>query len=392
VEFPTVGYAKIIGTTDYPDLVGYVMITELNSTHSKIDYNVSGLMPGLHGLHIHTWGDITGTAGMRLGGHYNPTGTDHGCFPSAARHVGDLFNISANSDGFSNGTHIRDLIHVQGDYSAIGRGIIIHELYDDCQEVNGNAGGRHGMGVIGIGNRDGSESYSPMGVQELKGRMQGTAGNEDVEGTVHMWWNDTDTTNLRIHANFTGLEPEQGFGFHIHEFGDLSLDDGTSAGGHYNPTGEDHGLLSAGDTTAHQGDVGNVFSDVSGNAVFEVEIQLRLNNDAFPSTAEEAFRALVGRGLVLHALEDDGGQPTGNAGSRLCAGVLGLPDTDLYFNYEELFPEYWVEEEDTTDPSSTIPPCDESEPDCNDILDSAFGVAPTVAVVVVAGLAMAANL
>ena len=45
---------------------------------------------------------------------------------------------------------------------------------------------------------------------------------------------------LRVVAEITGLSPGP-HGFHIHEKGDCSAPDGTSAGGHYNPTGKPHG-------------------------------------------------------------------------------------------------------------------------------------------------------
>ena len=51
---------------------------------------------------------------------------------------------------------------------------------------------------------------------------------------------------------------------HIHEKGDCSSTDGSSAGGHWNPTNHDHGKF--GSETFHMGDIGNLNADKEGNA------------------------------------------------------------------------------------------------------------------------------
>jgi Cu/Zn superoxide dismutase len=76
----------------------------------------------------------------------------------------------------------------------------------------------------------------------------------------------------------------------------------------------DHALPSADKITGHAGDLGNLTPDSSGVA----KIALSLAN---LSTWQ-----VLGRGLIIHALEDDGGQPTGNAGARLAQCVLGRTD------------------------------------------------------------------
>src|SRR5437899_10211846 len=45
---------------------------------------------------------------------------------------------------------------------------------------------------------------------------------------------------VKVVADITGLTPGK-HGFHIHEFGDCSSSDGSSAGGHFNPTHTQHG-------------------------------------------------------------------------------------------------------------------------------------------------------
>ena len=59
------------------------------------------------------------------GGHFNPTGVNHGGPDSAIRHVGDLGNIVAGADGVAR-VHITDcVIKLSGPHSIIGRGLVV---------------------------------------------------------------------------------------------------------------------------------------------------------------------------------------------------------------------------------------------------------------------------
>src|SRR5436190_23419839 len=71
---------------------------------------------------------------------------------------------------------------------------------------------------------------------------------------------------IKVVADITGLTPGK-HGFHIHEFGDCSSSDGSSAGGHFNPTHKTHGAPDASDR--HAGDLGNVEADASGKTHLE---------------------------------------------------------------------------------------------------------------------------
>jgi Cu/Zn superoxide dismutase len=52
---------------------------------------VSNLTTGLHGVHVHTYGDL-GNGCLNAGAHYNPFNKTHGSPMAAERHVGDLGN------------------------------------------------------------------------------------------------------------------------------------------------------------------------------------------------------------------------------------------------------------------------------------------------------------
>ena len=110
----------------------------------------------------------------------------------------------------------------------------------------------------------------------------------------------------------TGL-PAGVHGFHIHETGDCSAPDGSSAGGHFNPTGAPHGGPQSAER--HLGDLGNITADASGNA--------EVNIHAGGVTLGEGENAIMGKAIIVHAGADDlTTQPTGDAGARLACGVI----------------------------------------------------------------------
>lgn len=132
----------------------------------------------------------------------------------------------------------------------------------------------------------------------------------DARGVVTFTKSDA---GISVVADIVGLEPGS-HGFHIHEYGDCSASDGTSAGGHFNPEGTEH----AGPTDAqrHVGDLGNITADDAGTVHYE-----------FTDThvAFEGHNSIIGRGVIVHAGEDDlTSQPTGAAGGRVACGVVGI--------------------------------------------------------------------
>jgi Cu-Zn family superoxide dismutase len=103
-------------------------------------------------------------------------------------------------------------------------------------------------------------------------------------------------------------------GFHIHEFGDCTAPDGTSTGGHFNPDKMEHGGPMA--SMRHAGDMGNIEADANGDAHLDYMDSM---------ISFEGKNSIIGRGMIVHASEDDlKTQPTGAAGARIAAGVIGI--------------------------------------------------------------------
>jgi Cu-Zn family superoxide dismutase len=121
-----------------------------------------------------------------------------------------------------------------------------------------------------------------------------------------------------IKAKFNNL-PKGQHGFHIHQFGDLS-NGCVSAGAHFNPHGKTHG--GPNDETRHVGDMGNIES--TGAA----ETEFSLTDNLISLIGQHS---VIGRSVVIHEKEDDLGRggneeslKTGNAGSRMACGVIGI--------------------------------------------------------------------
>ena len=144
-------------------------------------------------------------------------------------------------------------------------------------------------------------------ITEAYSTLKPTEGNE-VKGKVAFIKVEG---GVKVVAEVTGLKPGK-HGFHIHEHGDCSAPDGSSAGAHFNPTHAQHGGPT--DHDRHVGDLGNIVADEEGNARYEyIDKYLELTG---PNT-------IVGRSVVVHADADDfKTQPTGNSGGRVACGVI----------------------------------------------------------------------
>jgi Cu-Zn family superoxide dismutase len=113
--------------------------------------DIIGLTPGKHGFHIHEYGDISAIDAKTAGGHFNPDKQAHGAPTDQVRHVGDLGNVVADTNGEAHLEWTDTIIKFSGPHNIIGRSVIVHAGADDLTtQPTGNAGSRVACGVIGI--------------------------------------------------------------------------------------------------------------------------------------------------------------------------------------------------------------------------------------------------
>lgn len=148
------------------------------------------MSPGLHGFHIHQYGDSTDGC-TSAGPHFNPCKMNHGgrdvsdftgyllslndYFQSVVRHVGDLGNVEAGADGVAKIKFSDKVVSLFGANTVIGRSMVVHVDRDDLGKLStegsdkyqnisgqgiddkaeeslktGNAGARAACGVIAL--------------------------------------------------------------------------------------------------------------------------------------------------------------------------------------------------------------------------------------------------
>jgi Cu-Zn family superoxide dismutase len=104
-------------------------------------------------------------------------------------------------------------------------------------------------------------------------------------------------------------------GVHIHENGDCSAEDGSSAGAHYNPSHKTHGVPNP--LLHHVGDFGNIMADNNGVGILNLLIPRAHFYPDFD------WHNIIGKSLIIHGGSDDlSSQPSGNSGNRIACGVI----------------------------------------------------------------------
>ena len=141
-------------------------------------------------------------------------------------------------------------------------------------------------------------------------QLAGTQGHE-VSGSLTL---TAEADGVRLTGSVQGLKPTGEFGFHIHEKGDCSAPDASSAGPHFNPGNAQHGNPEGG--AHHAGDMYNLKSD--GQGVARVDVLARGVTLGSGLATDVANRA-----VVVHEKPDDyTSQPAGESGERIACGVI----------------------------------------------------------------------
>lgn len=139
----------------------------------------------------------------------------------------------------------------------------------------------------------------------------GPASNSGVTGTA-TFTEENGTVTLVLEVQ--NVKTPGKHAVHIHEFGDCSAPDASSAGGHWNPTNEAHGHW--GNDPFHKGDIGNIEIGEDGTG------RLTMSTDLW-SIGGDSTSNILGRSVIVHeGVDDFTSQPSGNAGGRIACGVI----------------------------------------------------------------------
>ena len=130
---------------------------------------------------------------------------------------------------------------------------------------------------------------------------------------------DLQKDDVIIDINIVGLKKNAKHGFHIHESGDLT-NHCESMCAHFNPYGKTHGC--PGSKNRHVGDLGNLETNATGTSHY------KMRDNMIKLRGHKAN--ILGRGLIIHADEDDCGLgedeaslKTGNSGKRIACAIIG---------------------------------------------------------------------
>ena len=155
-----------------------------------------------------------------------------------------------------------------------------------------------------------SEETAEMTQPKAMATMNSASGSS-VTGTAK--FTQTGEMTVRMSLEVQGLTPGE-HALHLHENGDCSAADASSAGGHWNPTGAAHGKRGEGEF--HAGDVINIIADADGNVSWSQEI------NGWTIGGSDSTN-ILNRGIIIHdKLDDFTTQPTGAAGGRVACGVI----------------------------------------------------------------------
>jgi Cu-Zn family superoxide dismutase len=137
--------------------VGWARLVEDSTGVVHVNIHVTGLAPGLHGIHIHAVGACAPTFAA-AGGHYNPLGHEHGLDNPSGPHAGDLPNLVVNGAGIGHLDATTDRVTLSPGPAtlfdetplAVGSAFIIHANPDDqvTNTTNGGSGARVACAVI----------------------------------------------------------------------------------------------------------------------------------------------------------------------------------------------------------------------------------------------------
>lgn len=131
-----------------------------------------------------------------------------------------------------------------------------------------------------------------------------------LKGEVHFL--PSGPSSVKVQVQVEGLKAGS-HGFHLHEKGDCSAPDFSSAGGHFNPNKSTHGSVIQ--EPRHAGDLGNLIANEKMVATAEFEVA--------GLSLSEGANGILGKAVIIHENADDlKSQPAGNSGKRIACGII----------------------------------------------------------------------
>ena len=128
---------------------GTVTITDTpNGVLVTAQLEGGGVQPGEHAMHFHETGDCSDTEKFeKAGGHYNPTGAEHGFLPEGGPHAGDMPNIVIVEGGPTRVSAFAPMVRLQEGEARLldedGSALVIHAGPDDyASQPAGKSGDR----------------------------------------------------------------------------------------------------------------------------------------------------------------------------------------------------------------------------------------------------------
>ncbi len=130
-----------------------------------------------------------------------------------------------------------------------------------------------------------------------------------LDGTITL---TEDDDGVKVEVSVENAKPGE-HAVHIHEKADCSGKGFKTAGGHFNPDKNPHGLPTA--AKHHLGDLGNMKVGKDGKGTLELDVK-------GANLKEGDAHSFLDRAIIVHAKKDTGAQPAGNAGGRIGCGEI----------------------------------------------------------------------
>ncbi len=186
---------------------------------------------------------------------------------------------------------------------------------------------RHTNKEIETNRPDGDTTSAASGEKDADDLYPSSNASGDPSAFVVL---NTAKQEMSAAATFTAMEdgkvnfrldvenfPTGDLAVHIHENGDCGASDYSSAGGHWNPTGANHGKR--GVPPFHMGDIANITVGQDGRGTLDMVI------DGWAIGGADAEKNILNKAIIVHSGADDfTSQPSGNAGTRIACGVIKL--------------------------------------------------------------------